>query len=642
MDWQDLTKKDTKMKPHIQQFSGFWPSLCLVAMLMPSAFLVGHVSAQEEAAAYQNGLKAERNLDLFGARDHFRVAIQNGGQRGWKEHVAWFMYINGFHNRECMRLFEEVLPQAADRNATARAIAHLKEVTGQNPPAPRPPVKRPITVSVTAELSRRLQYARELYWSGNASDAEGVIRGIIKQKPKEPALQWELSKVLLAMDRVDEAVATLHEALKARPDEPELMIDCATAEALRNKRSNANKVLGEGDFTDPAPAHKARARAHHYVGEFVPAAREYEKALTTAPNDELVAHGLTECRLRNNDIGGARDLMSAWAGQTKSLDWKDREELERELAASRVRTGFGYFHNSLDYDRWEVGADWRMRPLDELEGTLAITQGWFDQKGFSSIDRQTAHMYLRYQPDSYWAVFGDLGVNDYNNGWTSLVGGLGVMVRPISTLELSVAAEHSDIVDNEPSLGSPFYSMGTTLGGVGGEATMDALTMKASWTPVENTDIYLSYRFADLTDDNHFTEIYSSIAYTFRRMPLIKVGYAFSLMDAEDPAPIYTEGAASTPYYYDPNNRMMHHLYVEHMGRIADHWFYGTEARGICDQDGGFGTVLTAYVRYRWNDSHALRLDARYFTQNHGWDRNNNQSGHYDAINLIAIYEYRF
>lgn len=632
-----------QMKAIIHFPVGSRAAIRLAAVLtIELACLTQNSAAKEPGSAYREGLAAESRLDLFGAREHFREAMRANPQNGWKEHFAWFLYINGFQNKECLDLFQEVLPHASDRNATARAIAHVREVTGQNPPKARPPVPRPSNLPASSGLPAKLQYARELNWSGNHEEAAAALRKLIGRKPEEPALRWELAKVLSAMNQYDEAAEQLTIALERRPKEPEILVDLATVEALRDRRSSATRIIDQAEFSDPAPAQIAKARAHHYCGEFVPAAREYEKAMSARPQDELVAHGLAECRLRNNDIAGAREILSTWSGRNRGINWDDRYSLERELASNRARVGVNYFHNSLDYDRWDAGADLRMRPIDELECGIAVTQGWFDQKSFSSIDRQTAEIYARYQENSYWSMHGSVGVHDYSNGWTSVVGSAGFMIRPVSTLELSLTAEHSDVVDSEPPLGYSIYSMGTTIGAVGGRATMDALTFRASWTPVENTDLFLSYRYGNLTDDNRLNDLYASVSYTFDRNPLFRVGYGLGYTDVEDPSPVYTEGLASTNYYYDPDNRLTHHLFVEYASTLGCHLRYGSECRLILDEDGGAGVGLFAFARYAWNDQHSLRLDTRYFTQNHSRNRNNSTSGHYDAINLTALYEYHF
>jgi tetratricopeptide (TPR) repeat protein len=632
------------MKAKNHEFVGrLIPHSVAAGILISMTALPQETMAQDSGAAFRKGINAETRLDLFGARDHFREAIRiNPGNLGWKEHTAWFLYINGFQDRECLALFEEVKSHAADRRAVQRAIYHLQEKLGQSPPAARPPVPRPRGVSPSAPLPQRLKYARELYWSGAPQKSQTSILELIAVKPEEPALRWELAKVLVALGDYDGAVAELVTARNYRPNEPELVLDHAIAEALRGRRRVAVGILKQASFPDIGAVHLARARAHHYVGEFPAAAREYERAIATRPHDELAAHGLAEARLRNYDIGGARDLLSTWPQIARQTDWADRIALERDLASTRLRAGIGYYENSLDYERWDIGVDLRFRPIDELECTFATTHAWFEQKGFSSIDRQTAQIAMRYQPNSFWALFGNAGVNDYSNGWTSLVGGVGVMLRPTSTLELSLSVEHTDMVDSEPPLGMSIYSMGTTIGAAGGRATMDAITLNAVWTPIENLDLFGRYRIADLSGGNRLNEIFLSTAYTFSRVPFFRIGYAIGFMDVDDPSPVYTDGAATTSYYYDPDNQVTHHLYLEHVAKVGQHVTYGVDARIFLNQDGGTGAGAGTFIQYRWSDHQAIRLDARYFTQDRSRDRNNTRTGNYQAFNLNAVYEYRF
>lgn len=632
------------MKAKNHKFVGsLLPHSIAAGVLISLSLISQGLKADDLGVAFRQGLNAESKLDLFGAREHFREAVQgNPSNRGWKEHTAWFLYINGFQDRECLALFEEISSHASDRTAVNRAISHLQEILGQNPPTARAPVPRPPAVSPSAALPRKLKYARALYWSGFPGESQTALGNLIALKPDEPALRWELAKVLVALGDYDGAAAELAQARHHRPNEPELVLDHAIAEALRGRRRDAVRTLKAAAFPDPAATHLARARAHHYVGEFVPAAREYERAMVTRPYDEMAAHGLAEARLYNHDIRGARALLATWPSIALSTHWTDRIALERDVAATRLRAGGGYFRNSLDYERWDVGVDLRFRPIDQLECTLAVTQGWFEQKGFSSIDRQTAYLAMRHQPTSYWAVFGHIGVNDYSTGWTSLVGGIGVMVRPFSTLEFSVSADRTDVVDNEPPLGMSIYSMGTTIGAVGGRATMDAITFNTSWTPFENVDLFGRYRIADLSGGNRLNELYLSAAYTFSRDPFLRIGYAFGFVDVDAPSPTFTEGASTTPYYYDPNNKVTHHLYVEHVGDLSQHVRYGTDARIFINQEGGVGAGVGAFIQYRWSDHQAIRIDARYFTQNRSRDRNNTPSGNYQAFNLNAVYEYRF
>jgi len=139
----------------------------LAVLLATGVFLQapGFTLANEAESAFEKGLAAEARLDLFGARGHFREAIgSNPEVGGWKEHTAWFLYINGFQDRECLALFREVLPHASDRRATERAVSHLEELLGQKPPEARAPVPRPGRVPPSSDLTARLKYARELFW----------------------------------------------------------------------------------------------------------------------------------------------------------------------------------------------------------------------------------------------------------------------------------------------------------------------------------------------------------------------------------------------------------------------------------------------------------------------------------------------
>jgi len=632
------------MKARIHGLMGGSLTFRICAILIAvQAGLQGQIRERDAADAYLQGVTAESGLDMFGAREHLRRAIVSApGKPGYKEHAAWFMYINGFHNAECLALFEQVLPHASDRRAMAQAMSHLREKLGLEPPLARPGIVRPNRPLQSTVLSRRLKYARELFWSGHADDAVAEFTKLIDLRPAEPALRWEIAKVLVSKGEFDQAVAHLREARRHRPNEPELVIDHAVAEALRGRRFAALQILDSVGGLDPGMGALARARAHHYSGEFFAAARQYEESMIHRPHDEIVAHGLAECRLRCNDIAGARELLAGWQGKAVETHWEDRVDLHRELTTTRLRAGAGYSSNSLDYERWEIGADLRFRPRDDVEMVLAATQGWFDQQGFSSIDRQTARMSARYQPDSFKAVHGFIGVNDYSNGWTSLVGGIGAVWRPVSTLELSVTVEHIDVVDTEPPLGLMLYSMGNTIGAVGGRATLDAVTFTSIWTPVENLDLIARGRLGELTGGNRLVDAQFDVVYTLSRVPSLRLGYALGFIDVEDPAPVYTEGANTTPLYYDPDNKVTHHLYAEYAGSLNDRVSCGADARLIFNQDGGIGFGAGGFIRYRWDDHHAARIEARFFTQDRSRDRNNTRTGSYDAFNLNAVYEYRF
>lgn len=602
------------------------------------------IEANEAKDHYRMGLRAEERLDIFGAREHFREALRAQPQLpGLREHTAWFLYLNGFHDRECLGLFEECLPTATDRHATANAISHVRQQIGLIPPTSRAPVARPRNVPAASNLPARLQHARELFWSGSPQDAQVEFEALVAEKPNEAALRRELAQVLSARNDHDAAAEQLAIARSLRPNEPEIVLDQAVAEAFRGNRTAALRMIDSMIYTDDAPACLARARAYHYSGEFIQASREYQRVLATRPYDEIAANGLAECSLRNNSIPEARRLLETWPAMAQVSDWSHQIKFEREVAAPRIRAGLSHTSNSLDYENWNVGVDFRYRPRPDLQFEMMTTCGWFQQDHFSTIDRQTGQLALTYQNTDFWAVSGFVGLNDYSNGWTSATGGIGVMVRPVSTLELNLSASHIDIVDSEPPLGISIYDLASTIGAVGGRATMDSLTLTASWTPMERLELFGKYRIGELSGDNTLNEAYFNIAYTVMREPFVRVGYGLAYSKVDDPSPVYTEDGKTTSYYYDPDGLLMNNLYIEFSQSIGEKFSYGAEGHFYQQpRSGGVGAGLFAYARYQWADNQAVRIDARYFTQNHGLNRDDSSSGQYNAFNLVAIYEYRF
>lgn len=556
--------------------------------------------------------------------------------------MAWFLYLNGFHDLECLKHLTEVLPHASDPPATRRAIDHLRQELGLIPPKAKSAMPLARTASGDSRQAR-LQRARHLFWSGSGDAARKALEAMIEEQPTEAALRWELSKVLVAQQDYAAAAEQLAIARKHQPQEPEIILAQAQAEALCEERGKALGLLENLNLEDPAPLHLARAQAHHYSGKFTAAAQEYRQVLASRPHHEVAAHGLAECSLRNHSIPEANDILRNWTSAPQSIDWSQRFALEHELTANRVSTGAGYFRNSTEYESFSLGVDLQMRPRTDLDTSLSATYGWFDQSGFDSIERSTVQVAMRHQDTETWAIYGSLGVNDYSNDWTSVVGGLGVMFRPHASLELNLSAAHIDVVDSEPPLGMSVYDLGSTIGAVGGKASMDSLALSAMWQATDRIDVFGKYRIATLDDDNTLTDAYASISYLMFRDPMLRLGYGIAHLSTEDPSPVYTEGTASAPWYYDPRSLTVHNLYFEYSQQLGDRIHWGTEAHLYLQPDHDTtGVGLFGHVRYAFDADRSLRFDARYYTQNRGRDRNHGGSGHYNAINLVLIYEHRF
>jgi len=430
---------------------------------------------------------------------------------------------------------------------------------------------------------------------------------LVEENPKEAALRLELARVLIALNDFAAAGKELHIARALRPNEPEIALELSKAEALRGRRTAALRALEGIEFPVAAPYHLARARAYHYAGEFLPASAEYRLVLAERPFDEIAAHGLTESSLRTNAVPEARSLLQEW------------------------------------YRNWNAGADFRFRPLDALEVNFATTHGWFAQEDFGSIERQTGEVILRYQSTDIWAASANFGVNGYNTGWTSVTGGVGVMVHPVSTLEINLKADHMDVVDSEPPLGLSLYDLASTIGAVGGRATMDMLSLSTTWKPVERLEFFGKYKLATLTGDSILNDYYVNAAYSLLRSPLVRLGYGFSQTRFSKASPVYQDGASSTSLYYDPEDLLVQNFYAEFSQNLGKSFTYGAELHFYQQPiNGGTGGGLFGFLKYSWTGHQALRIDARYFSQDRGLNRDGTSSAHYDSLNIVASYEYRF
>jgi len=224
-----------------------------------------------------------------------------------------------------------------------------------------------------------------------------------------------------------------------------------------------------------------------------------------------------------------------------------------------------------------------------------------------------------------------------------VTGGLGVMVHPVSTLEINLKADHMDVVDSEPPLGLSLYDLAATIGAVGGRATMDILSLSSKWKPVERLEFFGKYKLATLPGDSVLNDYYVNAAYSLLRSPLVRLGYGFSQTRFSRASPVYQDGANSTSLYYDPQNLLVQNFYAEFSQNLGKSFTYGTELHFYQQPiNGGKGAGLFGYFKYSWSGNQALRIDASYFSQDRGLNRDGSSSAHYDSLNFVASYEYRF
>ena len=105
-------------------------SLIAIFWLGMLSFTFNDASA-EAAATFERGREAENELRIDEARDLFRQAmLETPDAPGVAEHVAWFLFLNGFHDEECRDLLRKAAPQSQEPAAMERAARQSSQRRG--------------------------------------------------------------------------------------------------------------------------------------------------------------------------------------------------------------------------------------------------------------------------------------------------------------------------------------------------------------------------------------------------------------------------------------------------------------------------------------------------------------------------------
>jgi len=92
---------------------------------------------------FQMAQLSESQTHLVKAREQYRAALQENPEDSvLREQYAWFLYSNGYHDRECLRLLEKTLQNgsASDPVSLFNAIVEVRDELG----LPAPPLKKPL------------------------------------------------------------------------------------------------------------------------------------------------------------------------------------------------------------------------------------------------------------------------------------------------------------------------------------------------------------------------------------------------------------------------------------------------------------------------------------------------------------------
>ena len=659
--------------------------LCLVSS--------GSLQASEKSALptkeYEEGLSEESRIEILQAKNHFLQAMAGDpGAPGASEHVAWFLFLDGFHDRDCLRLMQEAAPKGQFPEAMRRAARQVERELGLAGPATEAekaeakafgesqiaaarnsgsdaqlggalvdagqyqeglPLLQKAKEASPQDLPLALRLARGYYWAGLLQEADDAYGELLTKQPNNPALLFERAQVSASRGNLERSSQMLIFAEKLAPGEPRILLERSRIEALLFHRSEALEAVDRlpKSQQQSTQAHLARARADHYNGQMGPASENYELVLEEAPYSEEAAHGLSECRMRRGDIAGAADLLDSWDGKEQTLDWSARTDLYDELTDPRVKGEFASYSNSLNYLELDWGMEGAFRPDPAVTIRPSLVNSLFQQTGFSNIDRQGGFIALDARPDDVVGFNGRVGLNGYTNQWLSPNGGGALTFYPAHWLDLGIGGEFFDLIDFEAPFGVGIYDLVTTIGGVGNRISSTQGTLMGRLRPYAGWTVYARTRIASLSDGNTFRDNLVELSYEVPVQDVrIRPSYSYYYMSLQNPASQYNPGTSggSIGAYYAPSALNVNAFNLEISGKPFDGVEIGGEGHLYNTMDnGGFGQSGFAWIKFNLgSEDDNLRLDGRYFSQNRGFNRTNIAGGSFDAINFILAYEHRF
>ena len=644
---------------------------------------------EELPAAFARGEKAEKQLRIYEARDLFRQALrETPDASGVAEHTAWFFFLNGFHDEECLNVLRRAAPKSEQPAAMERAARHVERELGLRGPADQEEkaAKRAFDESQIAKAASgtdeqlggalvdagefaegvprleqalaadptngplELRLARAYVWAQRSAEADAAYGRLLQKHPGNPVLLVERSRVAADRNMLNRARGMLIAAEQGRPRDARILLDRSRVEArLVNRVAALDAVerMLPRDQTSTL-AILARARAEHYRGQFGPGRDGYAYVLSRAPYLEEAAHGLSECRMRRGELGSSDDLLGTRMPMERSLDWTSRTDLFAELTDPGIGADYATYSNSLGYFEHDFGLDGYWHPTPETEVRPSLVNSIFTQSGFSSIDRQGALVDVNHRPEDWVATHARLGVNGYTNNWVSPVGGLSTEFFPTHWLDIGFGAEYFNLVDFQPPFGIGIYDIVTTIGGVGEKISSTQGFLQLRVRPWAGWTLYGRSRVASFSDGNLFQDNYAEANYDFRPDGPIRTraGVAYYFLALSEDAPLFQQvpGGPITGAYYSPAALDVISYNLEMSGKPRERLDVGGEGHLYqILENSGLGVGIFLFVRQQLESPlSVLRFDARYFTQNRGLTRQSKSAGSYDALNFVLSYDRRY
>jgi tetratricopeptide (TPR) repeat protein len=524
-------------------------------------------------------------------------------------------------------LLKELFKTYVSQGALAKAVTVGQEVAERNP----------------RDLLFRFDWARALFWNGEKERAERELRLLLAASGDSAYVWYELGKVQSALGKLEESQTSLERSLAIYPKAALTRKELAEVLALRGKSGEA-VVMARS--IEPKPGQMltsqlAVARSYHFSGNLLEAREHYRAILAAYPQNSDAIWGQVESSIYTGRPEEADRLMKSWQTLPPDPRLAAQEKLLASFTSPRVSLMGDYYTNSGDFSQANVGATatfFRFETLWDLGNYFSS----FHQSGFSTVTRSGLFLEGERRLTDMARLGARLGANIYDNGHETMNGRLSLYLEPARNVDMALNIERSDIIDTELPFGNAIYNYVVTIGAVGEAIQTWDYSLYTHVAPLPNLDLAGKLLYGAYSDGNDKYSLMFDAAYTVMRSPSLKVGYNYFFLDYRKPASVYREGSDATAAYYDPTNFEFHTLFVRFSQDLGTQFRYGIEERiSYIPKASGVANALFGFLDFKLTENDLLRLDARYYTQDHGVSRTG-VSGNFHAENAVLSYTHTY
>ena len=175
--------------------------------------------------------------------------------------------------------------------------------------------------------------------------AETWLRGVVESRPKEAEGYYQLAKALALLNKTEDAVSRLQQAMVLSPGRAEIGIELALTYETAGRDAEALATYTKLLAAAKDPSVEVRARAGRFfarVGEITKAAAQGDKILETEPTHTTGMYLKAEGLLATDHLEDARALFTkatATEREPQFLDGLGRvdEELARKTGDTRIQ-----------------------------------------------------------------------------------------------------------------------------------------------------------------------------------------------------------------------------------------------------------------------------------------------------------------